>query len=99
MKEGFRQSMDWLHTWLGLSVGWILFFVYFTGTLGYVDTEIDYVNLMPGMSAPTATYLDRVQEFTRDLTLPTFHACRIIDAATARHAIPPASACVRSQLR
>jgi len=54
---------------------------------GRVDTEIDYVNLMPGMSAPTATYLDRVQEFTRKLTLPTFHACRIIDAATARHAI------------
>ena len=54
---------------------------------GRVDTEIDYVNLMPGMSAPTATYLDRVQEFARDLTLPTFHACRIVDAATARHAI------------
>ncbi len=54
---------------------------------GRVDTEIDYVNLMPGMSAPAATYLDRVQAFTRDLTLPTFHACRIIDAATARHAI------------
>lgn len=42
MKEGFRQSMDWVHTWLGLIVGWVLFFVYFTGTLGYVDTEIDY---------------------------------------------------------
>ena len=42
MKEGFRQSMDWLHTWLGLVVGWILFFVYLTGTVGYVDTEIDY---------------------------------------------------------
>jgi 2,4-dienoyl-CoA reductase-like NADH-dependent reductase (Old Yellow Enzyme family) len=54
---------------------------------GRVDTEIDYVNLMPGMSAPTATYLDRVQEFTRHLTLPTFHSCRIIDAATARRAI------------
>ena len=54
---------------------------------GRVDQEIDYVNLMPGMSGPTATYLDRVQEFSRHLTLPTFHACRIIDAATARHAI------------
>jgi NADPH-dependent 2,4-dienoyl-CoA reductase/sulfur reductase-like enzyme len=42
---------------------------------------------MPGMSGPTATYLDRVQEFGRELTLPIFHACRIIDAATARHAI------------
>lgn len=54
---------------------------------GRVDTEIDYVNLMPGMSRPPATYLDRVQAFTRDLTLPTFHACRIVDAATARRAI------------
>ncbi|MES2604473.1 MAG: PepSY-associated TM helix domain-containing protein [Pseudomonadota bacterium] len=42
MKEGFRQSMAWLHTWLGLIVGWILFYVYLTGTLGYVDKEIDY---------------------------------------------------------
>jgi uncharacterized iron-regulated membrane protein len=41
MKEGFRQSMAWLHTWTGLVVGWILFFVFLTGTLGYFDTEID----------------------------------------------------------
>jgi 2,4-dienoyl-CoA reductase-like NADH-dependent reductase (Old Yellow Enzyme family)/thioredoxin reductase len=54
---------------------------------GRVDTSIGYVNLMPGMSAPTATYLDLVQEFGRELSLPVFHACRIIDAATARHAI------------
>ncbi len=54
---------------------------------GRVDTEIDYVNLMPGMSAPKAPYLDRVQAFTRELTLPTFHACRIVDAATARRVI------------
>ncbi|MES2625226.1 MAG: PepSY-associated TM helix domain-containing protein [Pseudomonadota bacterium] len=42
MKEGFRQTMAWLHTWLGLVVGWILFYVYLTGTLGYLDKEIDY---------------------------------------------------------
>ena len=54
---------------------------------GRVDTEIDYVNLMPGMSAPKAPYLDLVQAFTRELTLPTIHACRIVDAATARRAI------------
>ncbi len=42
MKEGFRQSMAWLHTWLGLSVGWILYYVYLTGTVGYLDKEIDY---------------------------------------------------------
>ncbi len=54
---------------------------------GRVDTEIDYINLMPGMSAPPATYLDQVQAFTRKLTLPTLHACRIVDAQTARRAI------------
>ncbi len=54
---------------------------------GRVDTSIGYVNLMPGMSGPTATYLDLVQDFGRELKLPVFHACRIIDAATARHAI------------
>lgn len=41
MKNGFRQSMAWVHTWGGLSVGWVLFFVFLTGTLGYFDTEID----------------------------------------------------------
>lgn len=41
MKNGFRQSMSWLHTWGGLTVGWILYFVFLTGTLGYFDTEID----------------------------------------------------------
>ena len=42
MNQGFRQSMSWLHTWLGLVAGWVLYFVYLTGTLGYVDKEIDY---------------------------------------------------------
>jgi 2,4-dienoyl-CoA reductase-like NADH-dependent reductase (Old Yellow Enzyme family) len=54
---------------------------------GRVDTEIDYINLMPGMSAPLAPYLDLVQEFSRELKLPVFHACRINDTATARHAV------------
>ena len=38
---GLRQSMGWLHTWSGLLVGWVLFFVFLTGTTGYFDTEID----------------------------------------------------------
>jgi len=54
---------------------------------GRVDTEINYINLMPGMSAPFAPYLDLVQDFTKEIKLPTFHACRIVDAATARHAV------------
>jgi len=38
---GFRQSMAWLHTWAGLTLGWVLFLMFLTGTAGYFDTEID----------------------------------------------------------
>ncbi|WP_347329887.1 PepSY-associated TM helix domain-containing protein [Marinimicrobium locisalis] len=40
-KGSFRQSMAWLHTWAGLTLGWLLFFMFVTGTAGYFDTEID----------------------------------------------------------
>ena len=40
MKDTFRQSMKWLHTWVGLSVGWLLFFVFVTGSSGYFVQEI-----------------------------------------------------------
>ncbi|PKG85079.1 hypothetical protein CXF85_05595 [Colwellia sp. 75C3] len=40
MKDNFRQSMKWFHTWVGLIVGWILFFMFITGTLGYFYQEI-----------------------------------------------------------
>lgn len=42
MTQPFRQAMAELHTWAGLLCGWLLFFVFLTGTLGYFDTEIDY---------------------------------------------------------
>jgi uncharacterized iron-regulated membrane protein len=32
MKEHFRQSMAWWHTWVGLVCGWLLFAIFFTGT-------------------------------------------------------------------
>lgn len=41
MKEGFRQSMAWLHTWTGLTAGWVLFFIFATGTAGYFLPEIN----------------------------------------------------------
>ena len=40
MKGNFRQSMKWLHTWVGLVVGWVLFFMFLTGTMGYFYQEI-----------------------------------------------------------
>lgn len=33
--------MAWLHTWLGLLFGGLLYFMFITGTVGYLDTEID----------------------------------------------------------
>lgn len=41
MKDSFRQSMAWLHTWVGLVAGWVLFFIFVTGSLGYFYVEID----------------------------------------------------------
>ncbi|WP_206598566.1 PepSY-associated TM helix domain-containing protein [Croceicoccus estronivorus] len=33
--------MAWLHSWAGLVAGWVLFFIFVTGTLGYFYVEID----------------------------------------------------------
>ena len=41
MKETFRQSMAWLHTWFGLWLGFVLMAVFFFGTLSVFDREID----------------------------------------------------------
>ncbi|BEH15551.1 PepSY-associated TM helix domain-containing protein [Marinobacter shengliensis] len=53
MKDFFRQSMAWLHTWVGLLLAWVLYFMFVTGTAGYLDTEIDRW-MMP--EAPVADY-------------------------------------------
>ncbi len=40
MKNSFRQSMAWLHTWSGLVVGWVLFSIFVTGTASYYRADI-----------------------------------------------------------
>ena len=40
MKENFRQSMAWLHTWSGLLFGWLLFVVFACGTTAYFQEEV-----------------------------------------------------------
>lgn len=37
----FRQSMTWLHTWLGLVLGYVLMVAFFFGALSVFDREID----------------------------------------------------------
>ena len=41
MNTGWRQSMTWLHTWIGLILCWVMYFMFVTGTTGYFDDEID----------------------------------------------------------
>jgi uncharacterized iron-regulated membrane protein len=38
---GLRQSMSWLHTWVGLTLSVLLYFMFLTGTAGYFNSEID----------------------------------------------------------
>lgn len=42
MKDFFTQSMAWLHTWGGLVPGWVLFVIFFAGTLTCFDKEISH---------------------------------------------------------
>ena len=45
--------MTWLHTWCGLVVGWVLFAIFFSGTLAVFRQEIDYW-MTPELHAPMA---------------------------------------------
>lgn len=61
--EGLRQSMSWLHTWSGLLLGWLLYAVFFTGTLSYFLDEIN-VWMKPELhrSVPDARTPERALE-------------------------------------
>ena len=55
---------------------------------GRMDTELSLAEYnMPGMSRPLAPFLDRMREIKQVTRVPVFHAARIVDVATARHAI------------
>ena len=55
---------------------------------GRLDTEYVLVkDCMPGMQSRAAPWLDRAGAFKREIGLPVFHAAKINDIATARHAI------------
>jgi 2,4-dienoyl-CoA reductase-like NADH-dependent reductase (Old Yellow Enzyme family)/thioredoxin reductase len=61
---------------------------FFNCIFGRMDTELALAeHNMPGMSQPIAPFLKPVGAFKRETRLPVFHAARIPDIATARHAI------------
>ena len=61
---------------------------FFNAVYGRMDTALALaVDNMPGMASPMAPWLDAAGAFKREVGLPVFHAARIADIATARHAI------------
>jgi 2,4-dienoyl-CoA reductase-like NADH-dependent reductase (Old Yellow Enzyme family)/thioredoxin reductase len=55
---------------------------------GRMDTELALAEKnMPGMTMPLAPFLANVKHMKQAISLPLFHAARITDVATARHAI------------
>jgi 2,4-dienoyl-CoA reductase-like NADH-dependent reductase (Old Yellow Enzyme family)/thioredoxin reductase len=61
---------------------------FFNAIFGRMDTELGLAEQnMPGMSMPLAPWLKPVAQFREQVSLPVFHAARITDVTTARHAI------------
>ncbi|ARW11583.1 PepSY-associated TM helix domain-containing protein [Acetobacter ascendens] len=57
MKQDFRRSMGWLHTWAGVVLGSILFAIFWMGTLSVFDSEIDLWMKPTTRVAPSANML------------------------------------------
>ena len=54
---------------------------------GSIETDNHMANLIPNMGAKSAPHLDFAGEVKQATGFPTFHAARINDVATARHAV------------
>lgn len=73
MSGAFRQCCGWLHTWAGLAVGWVLFFVFFTGTAGYFHVEISrWMQPEAHISKAQSGELPNIQHMV-DLALSRLH--------------------------
>lgn len=61
---------------------------FFNCILGRMDTYKALLeDNMPGMEQPASPWLDKVGAFRAQVNRPVFHAARITDVATARHAV------------
>jgi N-methyl-L-proline demethylase len=54
---------------------------------GHIETDEALSHVIPGMGTPLAPHLDFAGEVRAATRVPVFHAARIQDVATARHAI------------
>jgi len=61
---------------------------FFNAIYGRMDTYAALaIDNMPGMASPDAPWLNKAAAFKAEIKLPVFHAAKISDVATARHAI------------
>ena len=61
---------------------------FFNAIYGRMDTYYSLaMHNMPGMASGLAPWLEKAGAFKREMSRPVFHAARIADLATARHAI------------
>jgi 2,4-dienoyl-CoA reductase-like NADH-dependent reductase (Old Yellow Enzyme family)/thioredoxin reductase len=61
---------------------------FFNAIYGRMDTSYALaMHNMPSMASGIAPWLDKAGAFKREMSRPVFHAARIADVATARHAI------------
>lgn len=61
---------------------------FFNANYGRLDTELSLLtDCMPAMASPIAPWLQVAGAFRKEVSLPVFHAARITDLSTARHAI------------
>ncbi|MDH3388692.1 MAG: NADH:flavin oxidoreductase [Gammaproteobacteria bacterium] len=54
---------------------------------GHIDTDAALTDVIPVQGMPSAPHLDFAGEVRRETKFPVFHAARIADIATARHAV------------
>jgi len=54
---------------------------------GHIDTDAGLTDVIPVQGMPSAPHLDFAGEIRAATQIPTFHAAKIQDVATARHAI------------
>jgi 2,4-dienoyl-CoA reductase-like NADH-dependent reductase (Old Yellow Enzyme family)/thioredoxin reductase len=54
---------------------------------GHIESDNSLSHVIPGMGTPSAPHLELAQAVRSATSIPLFHAARIPDVATARHAI------------
>lgn len=85
--KSFRQSMSQLHTWAGLALAGLMYFIFVTGTAGYFHYELDRW-LQPERPLAAKRLTDDVFLFPADNREPvTRSTSQLIDLASERLAL------------